>query len=179
MSKKNINKILLGSTLLLTGCGNCDNTAHSDVYLTTAAGLDQKIGEIFFKDTPSGLLVNVDLKNLSAGDHGFHIHENPDCGADVGADGKKQPALKAGGHYDPDKTGHHMGPNQKKGHRGDLPVLTVSPDGTVKTSFTVKDLKVKEIKNRSVMIHDGGDNYKDEPLPLGGGGKRIACGVIK
>ncbi|MBF9200908.1 superoxide dismutase, partial [Acinetobacter baumannii] len=24
-----------------------------------------------------------------------------------------------------------------------------------------------------------GDNYSDSPLPLGGGGARIACGVIK
>ena len=28
------------------------------------------------------------------------------------------------------------------------------------------------------MIHVGGDNYSDMPLPLGGGGARIACGVI-
>ncbi|WP_324128836.1 superoxide dismutase family protein, partial [Acinetobacter baumannii] len=29
------------------------------------------------------------------------------------------------------------------------------------------------------MIHAGGDNYSDSPQPLGGGGARIACGVIK
>ena len=28
------------------------------------------------------------------------------------------------------------------------------------------------------MIHAGGDNYSDQPQPLGGGGARIACGVI-
>jgi hypothetical protein len=28
------------------------------------------------------------------------------------------------------------------------------------------------------MIHEGGDNYADAPKPLGGGGARIACGVI-
>ena len=179
MNKKKMNKILLGSTLLLAGCDGCYNTARSDVYLTSPTGLNQKIGEISFKDTPSGMVVDVDLQNLPAGEHGFHIHENPDCGASVDANGNMQPALKAGGHYDPGKTGHHMGPNHPDGHRGDLPVLTVSPNGTVKTSFTIKDLKVKEIKNRSIMIHAGGDNYSDEPLPLGGGGARIACGVIK
>jgi len=179
MKNKNMNKLLLGSTLLLTGCSGCHNTAHSDVYLTTTAGLGQRIGDIYFTDTPSGLLVNVDLQKLPKGEHGFHIHENPDCGAMADAQGNMKPALKAGGHYDPDKTGHHLGPNQHDGHRGDLPVLTVLPDGTVKTSFTIKNLKVKEIKNRSVMIHDGGDNYSDEPAPLGGGGARIACGVIK
>lgn len=172
-------KILLGSTLLITGCNSCYNTAHSDVYLTTTAGIEQKIGEISFADTPSGLRINVDLKDLPSGEHGFHIHENPDCGVAVDANGKLQSALKAGGHYDPNKTGHHLGPNNHNGHKGDLPVLSVAQDGTVKTSFTVKNLKVKEIKNRSIMIHASGDNYKDEPLPLGGGGARIACGVIK
>lgn len=180
MKKKNLNKILLGSTLLLAGCDGCyNNTAHSDVYLTTTSGLGQKIGEISFSDTPSGMLVDVDLKDLPSGEHGFHIHENPDCGAMADATGNMKPALKAGGHYDPDKTGHHLGPNNPDGHRGDLPVLTVSSDGTVKTSFTVQNLKVKEIKNRSIMIHAGGDNYSDEPVALGGGGARIACGVIK
>jgi Cu-Zn family superoxide dismutase len=29
------------------------------------------------------------------------------------------------------------------------------------------------------MIHSGGDNYSDVPEKLGGGGGRIACGVIK
>ena len=76
MKNKNMNKLLLGSTLLLTGCNGCHNTAHSDVYLTTTAGLGQRIGDVYFTDTPSGLLVNVDLQNLPKGEHGFHIHEN-------------------------------------------------------------------------------------------------------
>ena len=28
------------------------------------------------------------------------------------------------------------------------------------------------------MVHAGGDNYSDMPVPLGGGGARVACGVI-
>jgi len=38
--------------------------------------------------------------------------------------------------------------------------------------------KLDEVKNRSLMIHVGGDNYADKPEPLGGGGARYACGVI-
>jgi Cu-Zn family superoxide dismutase len=29
-----------------------------------------------------------------------------------------------------------------------------------------------------MMIHAGGDNYSDKPKALGGGGKRVACGII-
>lgn len=29
------------------------------------------------------------------------------------------------------------------------------------------------------MIHAGGDNHSDHPLPLGGGGGRIVCGIVK
>jgi Cu-Zn family superoxide dismutase len=39
-------------------------------------------------------------------------------------------------------------------------------------------LTVADIKGRAIMIHAHGDNYSDDPKPLGGGGARIACGVI-
>jgi Cu-Zn family superoxide dismutase len=38
---------------------------------------------------------------------------------------------------------------------------------------------MSDVKGRSLMIHAGGDNYADQPAPLGGGGARVACGVIK
>jgi len=28
------------------------------------------------------------------------------------------------------------------------------------------------------MVHAGGDNFSDQPEPLGGGGPRIGCGVV-
>ena len=162
--------------LLLTGCESYADKAYSDIYLTTTG---EKIGEISFEDTPQGLDIKVDLQNLPQGEHGFHIHENPNCEAAQNKDGKTEPALSAGGHYDPAQTGKHLGPNNPQGHKGDLSYLTVDKEGKVKTSMNIPNLKVKEIKNRSIMIHAGGDNYQDTPLPLGGGGARIACGIIK
>ena len=38
--------------------------------------------------------------------------------------------------------------------------------------------KLSDLSGRSLMIHAAGDNYSDDPKPLGGGGARIACGVI-
>ena len=154
------------------------NKATADVYLTKNISGEQKIGTIKFTDTVKGLLVEGNLHDLPQGEHGFHIHENPNCNAAVDANGEIQPALAAGGHFDPQKTGKHLGPNGN-GHKGDLPVLNVASDGTVKINFYVPKLTVNEIKQRSIVIHAGGDNYHDEPLALGGGGVRIACGIIK
>ena len=38
--------------------------------------------------------------------------------------------------------------------------------------------KLDEVKGHALMVHAGGDNHADHPAPLGGGGARIACGVI-
>ena len=62
------------------------------------------------------------------------------------------------------------------GHLGDLPKLVVTADG--KISVVAPHLKLADVKSRALVIHEGGDNYSDTP-ELGGGGKRIACGVIE
>ena len=140
-------------------------------------GVAEEIGTIKFSDTDKGMSLTPSLKGLTAGVHGFHIHQNPDCGAKE-KDGKMTAALAAGGHYDPSKTEKHEGPHGK-GHAGDLPGLDVAADGTASKMMAVPHLKVADILGRSVMIHEGGDNYSDQPKPLGGGGARVACGVIK
>ena len=91
-----------------------------------------------------------------------------------------QPAagMAAGGHYDPANTGKHLGP-LGEGHKGDLPALTVDSDGRATKDVVAPHLKVSDVKGHSIMIHAGGDNYSDQPAPLGGGGARIACGVAK
>ena len=39
-------------------------------------------------------------------------------------------------------------------------------------------LKGADIAGPNLMIHAGGDNYADQPAKLGGGGARVACGVV-
>jgi Cu-Zn family superoxide dismutase len=56
----------------------------------------------------------------------------------------------------------------------------VGADGAAGTAVTAPRLtKLAEVKGKALMIHAGGDNYADKPAPLGGGGARIACGVIE
>lgn len=160
---------------LLFGCVNHQEKIKTELFLTDSG---TKIGTVWLKDTKKGLLVEVNLNNLPQGEHGFHIHENPDCSAHIIDKNKTEFAYNAGGHFDPYNTNKHLGPNGG-GHLGDLPYLSVGENKNVKRKFYLKNIKVKDFKNRSIIIHSGGDNYKDIPLASGGGGARIACGVIK
>ena len=62
---------------------------------------------------------------------------------------------------------------------GDLPALYVDPQGNATSPVLAPRLKMADLKRRSLMIHMAGDNYSDHPAPLGGGGARVACGVIE
>lgn len=151
-----------------------------DIMAISASGVGAKIGTILAKDAKQGLVLTPQLTGLApAGPHGFHLHEKPDCGAGPGANAAPAAGMAAGGHYDPGKTGKHHGPHDKGGHKGDLPPLVVNADGTANLPVIAPQLKVKDLSGKALMIHAGGDNYSDTPAPLGGGGPRIACGVIK
>lgn len=117
------------------------------------------------------------LHGLPPGSHGFHVHEAANCGAKE-QDGKLTPGGLAGGHLDPEKTGKHEGP-EGHGHQGDLPPLVVGADGKASKAVSSKRLTLEELADKALVIHEGGDNFSDQPKPLGGGGKRIACGVIE
>ncbi|NJD56589.1 MAG: superoxide dismutase [Cu-Zn] SodC2 [Nitrospirae bacterium] len=147
------------------------------VNLVSEEGIGKEIGTITASDSEYGLILTPQLSDLAPGLHGFHVHDNPDCSHAM-KDGKAVPALAAGGHYDPAKTGKHEGP-YGNGHLGDLPALHVASDGKAFLPVLAPRLKVADIKGRSLMMHAGSDNYADTPAPLGGGGARAACGVVK
>ncbi|MEW6586788.1 MAG: superoxide dismutase [Cu-Zn] SodC [Nitrospirota bacterium] len=142
-----------------------------------AQGIGKSLGTVTVSSTPYGILFAPALEGLAPGLHGFHVHENPDCSPKE-KDGKMVAGLAAGGHYDPGKTGRHEGP-YGNGHLGDLPPLYVAEDGKATLPVLAPRVKLPDLKGRSLMTHAGGDNYSDHPEPLGGGGARIACGVIK
>jgi len=134
------------------------------------------LGTVTITATPYGTLFTPNLSGLTPGVHGFHVHEHPNC-APMDKDGKPVPSLGAGGHYDPAKTGKHLGP-YGDGHLGDLPPLVVDAQGKSTLPVLAPRLKITDVKGRSLMVHAGGDNFSDQPEPLGGGGLRIGCGVV-
>jgi len=140
-----------------------------DIYAVDEKGINQKLGTVRIVVIKYGLLFEPNLKGLVPGEHGFHIHQLPNC---MPAD--NQAAGAAGTHYDPANTGFHGGP-YGEGHLGDLPTLHVDLDGSAKSPVLAPRLHtLQEMTGRSVMIHVGGDNYGNDA-----GGARLACGVIK
>jgi Cu-Zn family superoxide dismutase len=142
----------------------------------SAEGVGPQIGTVTLSDSPEGMKLAFGLKGLPPGDHGIHVHENASC-MPAAKDGQMVAGLAAGGHYDPDSSGHHMGPNGA-GHMGDLEVISIDASGMDTEITTAKRLHVKDIRGRAIIIHAGADNYSDQPKPNGGGGDRIACGLI-
>ena len=152
-------------------------TLTARMALATPSGPGVSVGMISVDESPAGAVFTLDLHGLPPGRHGFHLHANPSCAAGE-KDGKPVPAAAAGGHFDPAMSGVHLGPTGM-GHLGDLPLITVGADGAVRAVVTASRIKsLDELKGRALMIHVGGDNYADTPAPLGGGGARLACGVI-
>ena len=168
----------------IAACETMDHSAPSaaqaraEVFISrvSEAGIGDRIGRIDLSDTAEGLVLAVKLEGVPPGQRGFHVHEKGDCGPAL-RDGKPVAALAAGGHFDASGAGRHEGPHGH-GHTGDLPVLDVDASGKVDDTLTAPRLQLSTIRGRAIMIHAGGDNYSDQPQPLGGGGARIACGVI-
>jgi Cu-Zn family superoxide dismutase len=171
--------LVLALSLALAGGAGVASAAQvkAKLFLATADGKGAEVGSVRFRDAKGGAQIRADLHGLPPGQHGFHVHDKGSCDPAM-KDGKATPAGAAGGHMDPAMSGKHEGPSGM-GHLGDLPFLTVAADGSDKETLTAPRItSVKELKGRAVMIHAGGDNYSDQPAPLGGGGARLACGVL-
>lgn len=176
----NTGVLTLCTALLIAGCSTTPTPSTSNVRTVqlnsvSTQGIGASVGTVTLQDSPVGLIIQTQLTNLPAGPHGFHIHEKGSC-EPAEKDGKMVAALAAGGHYNPTQVAHHGTP--MTGHMGDLPVLHVNSAGQSQLKLIAPRLKLADVQGHALMIHAGSDNYADQPKPLGGGGERIACGVI-
>lgn len=151
---------------LLGACAGHSAAPAASAMLAGKSG-SQVSGSVAFSEVAGGLRVSADVKGLTPGEHGFHIHEGGDCSA--------PDATSAKGHYNPagKAHGHQTAPEH---HSGDISNLVANAQGEAKGSMEIKGVTLAEVVGRSVVIHADPDDYKSQPA--GNSGKRIACGTI-
>jgi len=152
----------------------------SKIPISAIAVFDKKpiLGTVrFTEDLVSDcVIIDIDLKGLKKGLHGFHVHE---CG-DMSDQCESMCA-----HFNPYGL-VHGGPEDKIRHVGDLGNLTVGADGSVKYRMRDSVIKLRGTKaniiGRGLIIHadedDLGKGGQPDSLKTGHAGKRIACAVI-
>jgi superoxide dismutase, Cu-Zn family len=170
-------KLKLMVFLMTLYAGNVMAEITVQMYAVDARGVGLNVGQVSITESKYGMVFTPALKGLSPGLHGFHLHQNASC-EPAEKDGEMLPALAAGGHYDPSNSKRHSTP-WGDGHAGDLPALFVDAEGNANQPVLAPRIKAVDLSGRSLMVHAGGDNHADHPAPLGGGGARIVCGVIK
>jgi superoxide dismutase, Cu-Zn family len=134
------------------------------------------VGLATFTEEVGGLVrINVNVRGLTPGLHGIHIHNTGSCTG---------PSFtSAGEHYNP--LGKEHGLNNPKGpHAGDLPNLEVGADGTGHMNVTTDRVTLSPglttlftANGTSMVVHAGPDDQMTNPA--GNSGARIVCGVIE
>lgn len=132
----------------------------------------QSVGTALLSESPQGVKIKLDIKNLPPGPHLMHIHEFALC---------TPPDFKsAGAHFNPSGASHSE--HSPTGlPAGDIPhfVLTVEEDGTAHTSVVAPSVTLGTDSNSvfsnggtAIVIHAVAKEVSASAPP------RIACGVI-
>lgn len=152
-----------------------ESGAVAQAMLSDPSGKTPLSGNVTFTATAKGLLIQATVNNAnnsSAGQHGFHIHENGSCDNAGNA---------AGGHFNPDnvKHGNLIVDGFTNAHAGDLGNFLLESNGAGSLSETLPGLTLTDgkyaIANRAIVLHAQKDDFSQ---PTGNAGGRIGCGVI-
>ncbi|WP_110684806.1 superoxide dismutase family protein [Salinicola aestuarinus] len=174
MQRNGLMGLSAGLLLAVSGLAQAETTV--ELHSVSQDGVGDSLGTVTAEETEHGLLLTPDLAGLAPGIHGFHMHTHASCEPSE-SDGEITPAGAAGGHFDPQGNETHQGPYSDDGHLGDLPALMVDADGNATTPVLAPRLTEDDLAGHAFIVHQGGDNYSDEPK-LGGGGSRVACGTL-
>jgi len=127
-------------------------------------------GTVTFTRVEGGVRVEAEIRGLTPGQHGFHIHEFGDVSS--------PDAMSAGGHFNPSKM-EHGAPKGDKRHAGDLGNIEANARGIARVDMVDPHLHLSgpsTIVGRGVIVHEKADDLKTQPT--GNAGGRVAAGVI-
>ena len=162
--------LTFAAAVVLAGCASHSMGPMASATVAPTANQTAK-GTVHFAELGDGSAeVSVDLTNVPAGVHGFHIHDKGDCGDNGNA---------AGGHFNPTNT-QHGAPTAPAHHGGDFGNVTADANGNVKTKFTTRSITISPSSSsavgHAVILHGNPDDLVTQPT--GNAGPRIACGVV-
>lgn len=185
--------LLFSALLVLSGCKNdkrADDNTTSDTYQTTQSADRDEVrkitvtieprsgsnlsGNAVFTEENGQVTMTAVVDGLSEGLHAIHLHESADCSAQDGS--------SAGGHWNPTKERHGKWGDAAGYHRGDIGNFKVDANGNGTITKTTDQWCIgcddpnKDIVGKSLVIHDGVDDFTSQPA--GDAGTRIGCGSI-
>ena len=170
---------ILGATALfaiLTAAACGGDSEPSGVGASASASLagadGAAMGTVTLTQGPNGVLIEADVRGLSPGAHGFHIHSVGACTPDFSA---------AGGHYAPGGEGHGL-MHEDGSHAGDLPNIHAGANGAARADYFTDAVTLDANADHSlfdddglaIIVHAKPDSYGEDPAA----GDRVACGVI-
>ena len=141
-------------------------TALVDLFPTEGSEAN---GSATFEETNGTVKIVVEIRGLSPGKHGIHIHEG-DCSS--------SDASSAGGHLNPGNI-QHGAPDSPTHHAGDLGNIEADAEGNASFQMTVDFISLSEgpnsVAGKAVVVEADEDNFE----PSRSDGARLACGVIE
>jgi Cu-Zn family superoxide dismutase len=170
--------ILAAALPIMAGASACATAAETRAAPTAtaklAAGDGASRGTATVTQAGDGLHVVVRATGLTPGIHAVHIHTTGKC---VGPD-----FTSAGGHWNP--TARQHGKDNPAGmHMGDMPNMTVGPDGSGAIEYHVASGSISggatpllDADGAAIVVHAQADDNKSDPA--GNAGGRVACGVL-
>ena len=145
-----------GMTLNRPVVGLAAPMADAAAVLKDSAG--KVLGTARFSQETSQVRVDVVVKGLTPGWHGFHVHTTGNCTVTSGL--AADPFGAAGGHL-----GAALG-HGTPGHDGDMPLLFANADGVARASFRTDNFTLAQVLDTdgsAVIVHAAADNYANIP----------------
>jgi Cu-Zn family superoxide dismutase len=164
----------LAVLILAAGCGAMRSTT-ANTAVAELHGPDGKVvGNATLTEVTGGVRIVLDVRDLPPGTKGVHVHEVGRCEA---------PSFEsARGHFNPSGRQHGL-LNREGPHQGDLPNLSVGPNGAGRLETTTDRLSlgggphsVFDGDGSALVVHAKADDHMTDPA--GNSGDRIACGAI-
>jgi Cu-Zn family superoxide dismutase len=161
----------LAVILLLAACGGQPGDPAPGARADFIDLTGDDIGTAFLEQQPDGVVrLRVEIEGLTAGEHGFHVHQVGRC---------ETPFQSAGAHFNPSNR-KHGAQNPEGPHAGDLPNLRAADATVTRLETLLRDVTLESLLDAdgsALIIHAKPDDYKTDPS--GNSGDRIACAVIR